>query len=85
MARWFGMGIPFAFRVTSDDNVRVGKLGNLSKAAGQIGIPAISVELGGGGTYRPDLLEVAIKGTERVLQGAGVLRGGPPQPDPGQR
>jgi predicted deacylase len=84
MARWFGMGIPFAYRVTSDENVRVGKLGNLTEAAGQIGIPAISVELGGGGMYRPDLLEVAIKGTERVLQGAGILPGGLPQLDPDQ-
>lgn len=81
MARWFGMGIPFAYRATSDENIRVGKLGNLTEAAGQIGIPAISVELGGGGTYRPDLLEVAVLGTERVLQGAGVLPGGPPKPD----
>ncbi len=84
MARWFGMGIPFAYRQTSDALVRVGKLGNLTEAAGQLGIPGVSVELGGGGTYRRDFIDISIAGTRRVLQGAGLLPGGPPPPDPDQ-
>jgi predicted deacylase len=84
LARAFGMGIPIAYRTTTDDAVRVGKLGNLTEAAGQIGVPAISVELGGGGSYRPNLLEAAMAGTRRVLRQIGLTPGGPPDPDPDQ-
>ena len=84
LARWFGMGIPIAYRQTTDDAVRVGKLGNLTEAVGQIGIPAISVEIGGGGMYRPELLDIVIAGTRRVLQGVGLLPGGRPELDPSQ-
>lgn len=47
--------------------------GSFSSAADRAGVPMISTELGGGGEVDPLIVEQAVHGLRRVLEGAGVL------------
>ena len=75
MARWFGGGVPVNNRTISEEAARMGRLGTLSAAAGAIGIPVLTVEIGGGGTLWPDYVDLVVDGSRRVLRGLGAIEG----------
>src|SRR4029079_17470425 len=76
MAKWFGNGLPIAQYTVTDQAARLGRLSTLSAACGGAGIPALTIEVGGGGTIYDRHVNMVLAGIPRVLSGLGVTSGG---------
>lgn len=79
MAKWFGQGVPVIEKTTDEAQIRLGRLGTLTEAAGVLGKPVLTVETGGAGKIWPNYVDIAVNGAKRVMIGLGMLQGEIPQ------
>lgn len=76
LAVWFGHGIPVReYEMTEEAARLLGRTSTIHEAAGLAGIPALTVELGGGGTVWDEFQRDGIAGTRNILIGLGMLSG----------
>jgi len=75
LAVWFGHGIPVREYEMTAEAIRLGRGGTIHEAAGQIGIPALTVELGGGGTVWEEFQRDGVAGARNILIGLEMLSG----------
>ncbi len=69
----FGQGVP----VLGGVNTRPSMMGSLAIQAGLVGIPTLSLELGGGGRLWEDMVATGVQGLKNVLIGLGMVSGEP--------
>jgi predicted deacylase len=79
MARWFGQGIPVIDKITDEKQIKLGRLGTLTEAAGTRNKPVLTVETGGAGKIWPRYVDIAVTGAKRVMTGLGMLEGEVPE------
>jgi uncharacterized protein len=75
MARWFGLGIPALAARVSPERVRLGRGGTSTIQASLAGKSSLGIELGGGGRFWDEYVELGVVGTTNLLKGLGMLTG----------